>query len=515
MESTFSQYFAALRRRRVLLLLTCAAVIAAAVPFVSALPSLYRASATVIVEGQMPELQSAVGGEVDHRLQAIRQEAMSRGNLTRLIDEFQLYSSAGGRAPIESRMAQLQGDIKFDFKTSEQSAARPTTVAFTITYTGRDAHTASAVANRLASFYIDRNDRMRSGQANRTTEVLRQQMADTKKRLDAQEARVKGFLTQHMGRLPQQVDANLLALNRLNGQLQFNSEQQSRLMERRQDIQKQMADLDMAMVSAAASASTADPVIKLNAARRELADLQSKFNERYPDVRDKKAEVDRLEREVASSNGRGAASSAAQGQKATLNAALQEVEARLDELSRDGRTLRVQSSSYEGRVDSAPARGPEYEALSRDYQSTRDVYDQLLKKYDDARLVESLEHNRNVQEFRILDAAVPPPFATGPNRMRLFILAFGLALVLAIAVALIADRLDTSFHTVDDLRAFTQVPVLASIPRIHTAAQVRARLARGTLVVAVAGAALVLLAFGAIHYGQGSYSVARLLLQVG
>src|SRR5204863_7212923 len=106
-------------------------------------------------------------------------------------------------------------------------------------------------------------------------------------------------------------------------------------------------------------------------------------------------------------------------------------------------------------------------------------------------------------------------FAAGPNRVRLLILAMALAVVLAIAAAIVVDRMDTSFHTVDDLRAFTQVPVLASIPQITTAAERRTGRTRGVLAAAVAGVALVLLAFGAVHYAHGSYSVARLLLQVG
>jgi succinoglycan biosynthesis transport protein ExoP len=512
-----SHYAAALGRRKIVMVLTFAAALATALPFVLGLPSVYKSTATVMVEGQMPEgsLQSGVGGAVDSRLQAIKQEAFSRANLTRLLDEFNLYPTLRGRVPTEALLAQIQKDIAIDFKSAESNGSRSETIAFTITVTGRDPETVAGVANRVASYYVAQNDRIRSGQATRTTEVLRQQMADTKKRLDGQEGRMKDFLTRHMGRLPQQVDANLLALNRLNGQLQFNSEQQSRLMERRQDIQKQIADLDMAAVSAASTTSTSDPVMKLAAARRELADLQSKFNERYPDVRDKKAEVDRMEREVASLNGRSAATSAVQGQKTMLAAQLKEVESKLDELSKDSSSIRSQSTSYEGRVESAPARGPEYDALSRDDQGTRDVYDQLLKRYDDARLVENLEHTKSGQEFRILDAALPPPFAAGPNRMRLLMLGFMLAIVLAVIAAIAADRLDTSFHTIDDLRSFTQVPVLASIPRIATTGEARSRRLRWSAVAAAAAVTLVLLASGAFHYAHGSYSVARLLLQVG
>jgi hypothetical protein len=191
------------------------------------------------------------------------------------------------------------------------------------------------------------------------------------------------------------------------------------------------------------------------------------------------------------------------------------VEARLDSLSKESQSLRSQVGSYEGRVESAPARGPEYEALTRDYNSTRDAYDQLLRKYDEARLAETLERNQGGEEFRVLDSALPPPFAAGPNRFRLLVFGLMLAFVLAIAAAILIDKIDTSFHTVDDLRSFTRVPVLVSIPRIRTVADNRRRRVRSLAVAVTALVTLVLLASGAFYYAHGSDQVARLLLKVG
>jgi polysaccharide chain length determinant protein (PEP-CTERM system associated) len=512
---SFATAVQVLSRRKAVLVLAFAGVIALAMPFVLGLPSLYRASATLLVEGALPEnyVQTNSSVDLDNRLQAIKQEALSRAHLTELLDEFNLYPRLRGRVPVEILLAQLQRDIKIELKNSD--AQRPTTIAFTISYTGRDPQTVAGVANRLASYYVSQNNSIRSRQASTTTDVLSKQIADTKKRMDAQEAKMQQFLSQHMGRLPQQVDANLLALNRVNSQIQFNAEQQSKLMERRQEIQKQLSDLDMSVATASVSGSTSDPVVKLSAAKRELADLEARFSDTYPDVRYKRAEVARLQREADATNGRTATTSAVQSQRATLQASLKEVEGRLDDLSKESRSLRSQTASYEGRVESAPARGPEYDALTRDYASTRDSYDQLLKKYDDARLRESLEAHQNVQDFRVLDAAVPPPFPAGPNRMRLLVLSVLLALATSVGATLIVDRLDTSFHSIDDLRSFTQVPVLASIPRIDTVQDRRSQQLRVAAIAAGAAVMIALLASGAFHYAHGSDGVARLLLQVG
>jgi polysaccharide chain length determinant protein (PEP-CTERM system associated) len=511
---TLGQRLQALTRRKTVLVLTFAAVLALTMPFVMGLPALYRASATVLVESQLPDgFVQGVGGEVDNRLQAIKQEALSRARLTELVEQFNLYPTLRGKVPMELLLAQVERDISIDIENTP--GGRPTAIAFKITYTGKDPETVAAVANKLASFYIAQNDHIRSRQVTRQTDVLKQSLADTKKRLDAQEGRMQAYLSSHIGRLPQQMEGNLLALNRLNGQVQFNAQQQSTLMERRQELQKQMADLEMNVVSSAAATTSSDPAVKLAVARRELADLRSRFNEKYPDVRDKQAEVDRLEREASSATGQSPTTSALQAQRSMITTQLKEVEAKLDDLSRENRTLRSQIGNYEGRVESAPARGPEYDGLARDYQSTREAYDQLLRKYDEARLAETLTENQGGEEFRVLDAALPPPFAAGPNRMRLLVLALLGALVLAVGAALLVDQIDSSFHTVDELRSFTRVPVLVSIPRIHTIDDHRRRRVRIVAVAAATAMTLVLVGSGAFYYAHGSEGIARLLLKVG
>src|SRR5439155_7563553 len=121
----------------------------------------------------------------------------------------------------------------------------------------------------------------------------------------------------------------------------------------------------------------------------------------------------------------------------------------LDALAKDASLLRRQSASYEGRVESAPARGPEYDALMRDYQNTRDIYDQLMKKYGDARLVENAERHRVGDEFHVLDAALPPPLPAGPNRAMLLMFGLLLALIGTVVAVLVADRLVTFMHSID------------------------------------------------------------------
>ena len=71
------------------------------------------------------------------------------------------------------------------------------------------------------------------------------------------------------------------------------------------------------------------------------------------------------------------------------------------------------------------------------------------------------------------------------------------------------------FHTIDDLRRFTRVPVLASIPRIDTPRETRRRYLRAALVTGASTVVLALVAVMSFYLASGNESAARLLLRMG
>ena len=142
------------------------------------------------------------------------------------------------------------------------------------------------------------------------------------------------------------------------------------------------------------------------------------------------------------------------------------LDAELEKLKQEETRLRESITSVEGRLQTMPARQQELAVVSRDRQSAKDLYDSLMKRYEEAQLVESMEADRQGERFRVLEAAVAPEGPSAPNRS--FILLIGLlaAIGLAGAAVVAAEQIDTSFHSLDDLKAFTSVPVLATVPVI-------------------------------------------------
>jgi hypothetical protein len=151
----------------------------------------------------------------------------------------------------------------------------------------------------------------------------------------------------------------------------------------------------------------------------------------------------------------------------------------------------------------------EYQSITRDWSSSKDLYDSLMKRYDEAQLTESMETGRAGERFRVLEPALPPEGPAAPNRIRLLIMGLLLAFAGAAAAVLVREQFDTAFHSVDEVREFTGVPVLVSIPPIGpmpAGRRVRAALATVSALVLIA-----LVASSAAYLANGNDQLVRLI----
>ncbi|HEY3176560.1 MAG TPA: GNVR domain-containing protein, partial [Candidatus Polarisedimenticolia bacterium] len=173
--------------------------------------------------------------------------------------------------------------------------------------------------------------------------------------------------------------------------------------------------------------------------------------------------------------------------------------------------LRRAIELYQKRVENAPQREPEFQELTRDYETNKALYQSLLQRYEAAQIGESMEQRQKGEQFRILDPAVPPSTPFAPNRLRLLLLTVGLCLGLAGAALVLAEVLDTSFHSAADLRTATTVPVLVRIPSIVTEADARRR--RWRFRLAATGAVLALILVSGVSYliGHGNDELVQML----
>ena len=92
----------------------------------------------------------------------------------------------------------------------------------------------------------------------------------------------------------------------------------------------------------------------------------------------------------------------------------------------------------------------------------------LAQKTVDARMAGQREQREMGRRFSVLDEATLPPRPWAPNDLLLLLVGTAIAAVCAVGSGLLAEQLDSTFDSADELRNFTAVPVLATIPWIET-----------------------------------------------
>jgi polysaccharide chain length determinant protein (PEP-CTERM system associated) len=500
------------RRRKWLGIVVFIIVLAGAVTTVISLPNLYRASATVLIERPRVSeafVRQSVTAELETRIQTIHRQVMSRIRLTDVINRLDLYSDLRGIVPMEALAERLRREAQLSLQGVEQSTGRTETIAFSLSYSGKDPDTVAQVANTLAGFYVDGNTQSRERQATETAAFLEARLADVKRELDEQARRNNEIKLRHTNEL-QQVEVSLTALERLNTQLRLNNESQLRALDRRERLEQQLAVAESTATIAPPSDTKAALLLKR---KEDLTKLRTQYSDQYPEVIRVKAEIAALEAEVAATNGSNGHTNGTASANPALRFAkqgLDTVEGELRSLKEEEASLRSMIAGYEARVDNSPQRQQELQQPSRDYDAVNERYQALVKQAEEARLAENLERGQSTEQFRILDAAIPPIHPAAPNRLWLLIMGVVAAVALGFGAIVAAEKFDTTFHTIDDLQAFTNLPTLARIRAIPTSSRVRRERLRFALIAAAAIVTLMVVVAGSYYVAGGNEHIVRM-----
>jgi polysaccharide chain length determinant protein (PEP-CTERM system associated) len=471
-----ADYLEILRRRIVWVLGSGIVMGVATYLYVSTLPDIYTSETVILVEPQkVPSdyVRPTSTGTIESRLATISQQIMSRTRLEKIIQENSLYLDVRMKRPIETVVEMMRQDIELTVTKSD---------AFTLSYQSKDPAVAQKITNQLASLYIEENLKVREEQTEGVSQFLELQLKETKAKLLGLEARLSGFKMNHMGSLPEQQQANLAVLGRLQQQLQASIDSTNRLEEQKSYQQRLHAELKSfkslvppGNVEAAVALGTVQkPPSPLSQKKAELNTLLQRYTTEHPDVRKLKAEVAVLEQqqeEVLEVNEEilpekstvdthpPQTSPEAIHLKRQIDALNQQIRQGVKEQER----IRTEMAVYQARLDNIPRIEQMQKEITRDYDITREHYQRLLAKKNDAEMAGNLEKRQKGEQFRIIDPASFPQKPIKPDRLKLN--AFGVlaGLCLGFGLALLLELNDESIRSTQQLTRLTEYPVLAAI----------------------------------------------------
>jgi polysaccharide chain length determinant protein (PEP-CTERM system associated) len=469
-----------LRRRFWLILTTTIVFLVVGVGISFVLRPQYQSQTLILIEQQkVPEdyVKPVVEGDLSGRLASMKEQILSRSRIEPIIKRFNLFASA--KATMDDRIALMQKAIGVrPIPAGQSSRGMP---GFYITFTGQDAHTAQAVCGEIESLFVSENLSAREQSAKGTTAFLKQQLDDSKKNLDAQDAKLAAFQQKYFGRLPEQEQSNTNTLQALTTQLDAVTQSLNRTQQDVTFLQAMVAqqthDLQNAE-PAATSAAVDERKSQLKALIAQRQALNALYTPDHPDVVEISRKISDLEAQIARASAEPAPTAVAptvnrpdppqlQQLKAQLRAAQQ---AMVD--AKQGQAgIEQQIRNYESRIASSPQVEAEYKQITRDHETALEFYNSLLKKMNESSMATALEERQQGEQFLMMDAPNLPDAPIFPNR-RMFA-AGGLAagLFLGLLLAGLLEYRDTSLRSERDIWAFTKLSTLAVISHIDGISQ--------------------------------------------
>jgi polysaccharide chain length determinant protein (PEP-CTERM system associated) len=438
-------------------------------------PKVYEAKTLILVTPQrVPTdfVKTTVTSKVNERLHTIEQEITSRTSLEQIIRDNNLYPKQTKSMPMEDVVGMMRKDIRVNIVRGEGEELGG---YFTINYASADPRTAAMVTNRLADLVIEGNLRIREQQAKGTTDFLKDELDAAKIKLEEQEKLVSDFKRKHTGELPEQRDTNLQMLTQLQQIYQRTGESLRSAQDRKLIIQKQLTDLEFPVTSAQAdrgqqtasrlpspTSNARTGVVQepqLYELKNQLADLRTKYTEKHPDIVRTKKKIQEMEsnQDLDFRNN---------PRYRELNSQIEAVNLEIKRFQYEEARIKGEIEKYSGRIERTAAREQDMSSITREYQSTKESYETLLKKSQEAAQAENLERRQKGEQFRVIDAAAVPVTPAKPDRPKIMLMGLLLGIGSGLGLAFVREQMDRSFHDPEDVEVTFGIKILASIPRV-------------------------------------------------
>ena len=303
---------------------------------------------------------------------------------------------------------------------------------------------AALIANTIAESYIERNFQTKYNTTLKTStwlngqlQALRKQVADAEQAFADFQAKT-GLLQTAEGR-----STLLDSVNQLNTALSVAETQ--RIMA--EIAFRESADSDPDQVMPAGSLPT------LQSLRAQKATLEAqyasdspKYGDAYPRMVQLKSQISQVQKAIDAQIDRGRNQLKIQYQAAAKNED----------------NLRAAVEAQKQQIFSMNENALHYSILQRQVVSSRDLYEDLTRKLQEAEITSGLSSDA----ISVIDPALAPNVPAEPRRTLNLEVGFMLGLVLGVAIAFLLENLNTAVRSVEDVALYSGLPLISLVPHL-------------------------------------------------
>ena len=516
------------KRQKRIIIMTFLMIFFTAIVISFTLPEIYKSTTTILIEDQkIPKnyVESTITGYAQKRLEVLSKKIMTTERLKEIVKRFNMYKEKNNINNIKLNTGIVKTDTRLEtlsVKMSDKAQGNFATIGFTLSFESEDPETALYITSELTKLYLDEEIKARKQLSSSTTVFIQKELDNLREHIRITESKIGKFKEEHVGELPENNIMNIQAISRLENEIDRAVMRIRFLQEKQLFIKSQLSTIEaLKPIKSEDGKIFQTPEKRLQGLRMQLVRMKSTMSDKHPDIKKIRKMIKELDSQLVVSDDRvvivqrlkkienkiivaksklGSKHpdvSALEREKKLLSKELDnlliqktvkqievespdnptyinlmtqiagidlEIKGLIQEKEKIGKELQT----YRTKVENAPLIEQKYNELTRDYENTRNKYDEISRKQMQARIAQGMEDTQLGRRFTIIEPAQLPRKPYKPNKFAIIAFGFVLAAGVGICFGATLESLDDSIKNTKELNQITGLPVFSVISMIKS-----------------------------------------------
>lgn len=427
---------------------------------VTMLPSQYTSEARIYADTRsiLQPLLRGLAIQVDptRELSLMVKTLLSRSNLETMARNVDADVQAKNSYQYEQIIKDLESNIKIHSTGGEN--------IYTISYSGSEPVYVKNVVQAALNVFVENTLSEQRIDTDNASKIITTQINEYEARLVDAEQKLAAFKREYLNFMPgtgtgyrQQLEQNKASLEA--AQLQLN-ETQTRFESVRSQMYKEQvkAKSDLSKIST-------EYDDRIEALQQRLDELQFRYTESHPDVIETSRQLKELQDQKKTK-----LSSYTADEMLKNNQVYLDLKLNYSQIENEVASLNTRVEQYKSRItelqttlDKVPDVEAKLTSLTRNYDITKEKYEQLLSRKESALISKNVDNSADDIKFRIIDPPRVPAKPSGPPRVILLATVLILSVGSGVGLSFVISQISPIISSSQDLVQSLELPVLGVV----------------------------------------------------
>lgn len=407
---------------------------------------------------------SAVTTKISDQASSAAQMLQSRAVLKKVATDTNIYGPAAASLPpdqLEERMDAIRKDLTVAPLGNSKSY-------FAIRYTGHDQRKVYLITQRLGQLFISESDARKKNESRSAYDFINRQVKAYEQQLQQAQEDLKNFQTKNTEGTDSQVSGKIADLR---GKIELANLDLAETESEKQSLQQQLKDVGQTVMQG----QTEDVYqSRISSMQQQLDNLELKYKDSYPDIINLKQEIAQLEKQHKKAVENKSADQVTQGKQVinplyqNLKSQLATTSAKIESLHTRVQSLNAMLAKEKQLMKKVQENKAQYAKLTRGMQVNKDIYDDLLKRREKARVSMRLDLDGEGLNYEIQESAQYPLTPVGPKFKMFASAGLLLGLIAPFGLAAAFAQVDPRIRDKTEIEEELELPVLTVLPQVRT-----------------------------------------------